>query len=867
MKRKSKRIVAGLFLATSLLFSSCGGSGDENAPVSPFQPGIVIPEPEVPEELPEPEKSDMDEGVKEDTKELITQLLKVYESELTQEEMEAFIKDYAVEKKYSSEVMDAIIKFVTFIRSEGENASSIPMVLESFITCAKNIRIVDMFRAMKGILLELKEDAEPIPVYELANYSITTVRYADLEKLEKVANSKGDEQFTNIVSSYKNEFESLYIDEYTQDYYKNSYSSGIMFPDEMFDALELISVEDQLGIVRMWEQLDLTIGLDHIYDIFDSVVPSEEEESISLYNGYLTFAENVQKFAYFNPINDYSSDSESGAMALLSKLRVYDFRALVSILLKDQTNAATLLSIIKNFVLPLVEMEGVYDRTSEEARGAYEAFLEHLNALTPSHILVVGKLVDNLLAQFSEAEYSLLVNAISTSNIQYLMNLLLSKKNIVRNALSTLTVADKLLIADFSTLLGVDLYDALDKIATHLSSIVSLMDEASMMHLSSVMAIAQELGSEISENLGKAFTPKYSERGATIRFDYYQGELALKVGASEQEIHEYLMDAIDEVYLYQDDGMKVDYDFDYLPETVTVSFDIDVSKAGIVCLTVNITDESNNVYTAKAPFNVKKVYDSNILMDCIYGYETTLLNIYTIEEMSTASINFDNFVDSKVSSVEFDVSNSQSGWNIKVVEFQNSESETVKAFVPMYFVAKSEAESHVNVETEYHTAALVNGTFTNYECVNRFTYDFDLYTYVTYSFDEGSFGFMIPAPEYDTSVAGTYNIVHEGKNFVLHVFEEKDVKQSYYSAPHIELDLTSIEFDSDEGVQYVSASQSSTYVVPGYYYKIINTLGTTLTLNIVTNKRTVITLTDFQINGFDVSFWYGEIEYVGTLAY
>ena len=862
MKRKSKRIVAGLFLATSLLFSSCGGSGDENAPVSPFQPDIVIPEPEVPEELPESEKSDMDEGVKEDTKDLISKLIETYISEVSTSEMEEFVQEYAVENKLSSEVVNAIIKFATFIRSdENTSITSIPLVFESLVTCAKNIRLVDMFKAIQVFVKKVQGQTKGTSIYTSAGYTISGVLYEDLENMEKIAASKNDAEFTSIVETYKDKFDNLYIDEYSQKYYENYNQSGVIIANEVLEALESLTVEDQLSIVRIWEQFDLTIGKDHIYDIFSSSVITQEDNE-NFHSGLLKFANNyTRNVSLFQSGGSYVP-SESGSLSVLSKLRLYDLRAFVSILFKDAKNAEAILSIVKNFVLPLLDKEGAFDRSTKEAQDAYAAFLEDLENISADHILVVGKLLDGLLAQFSEAEYSLLVNAISNMNYQYIINLLLSKRLIVSNALAALSSKEIALVDEMGAFLGVKgLYKQLSDIGTHLASVVSMADETSMSHLMAIMSIGQELANSISIKLGKAFISNSAVAIASggINFNFVEGGVSLKIGATQEEIYEFMMANINSVY-FTSGGSYQNIDFEYVTEYYNVSFDLDTSKAGIVCLTVTLSSEDLEEVTVNEPFIIKDILDEDVLMNRV-SYEAVLEHAFIIDDNEVGTLRLDRYVDSDSSEIEFDLYNSLAGWNIKSIEYINSKHETKNIYVPMYFIASEDASSVNSEESEIHSATFVNGTFSDFA---KITSDLELFEYSHHSVDQGVFGRDLPAVSFDTSTAGVYKEEIEGQTYVFHVLNREKARRSYHYT-YLEFDLTSITFTEDTGVQYTAATEYATLVIESYYYVNIKPLGLSYSLFLKSSTRKVLTLTNFELNGFELSFTYNDAQYWGSL--
>ncbi len=857
MKKKSKNLVAGLILAASLLFSSCGGGvsgggggGNNPTPVEPDVPTPVIPDPDKPEDVPEPEDipeelpsedtpTDIDEeGLSDEAKAALDEFITKWGGRVLEsayEELEASAKKYGV----SNNVIILLFKIMNEARStRGYDAHFVVGFLDEELQLLKEIRFVNLIKFLGEISDKF------FTVYEkeyLGSYDIGGVKYSDLERLEKIASTVNDSNFTSLVNTYKNEFDNLVVSEEYKDYQNRSISFGVIASEETLEIAEMIDGKTQLGFVRMLEQLRGAIGEERLVEMVDAIYGS-----INTSNPIETLIVGSQMFyslkrtalKSFNP---------------LELLKLEDFKNIVYVLLQDRKNAELIVSTVKDAVFPILKKTL---NQNEEQRADLLKFEESLKVLTADHVIAVGNLLNNLLGLFTEEDYKNILE--NYSDISYLLSLLISKKQGIADVIKAIGATERGLLADVGNLFGIDVLKILDTVAENIVNITSMTDPTSAQAISNIMQVVADVPEKYEEKIGQAFDTLDGGSGSGsqpyVHVNGYLYSSYLPAGITGDELKSKLLSGEIEGYGYiYDTSNEINESFSFksLPENINFNVSVDARYAGLTMMTFEYTVEGiNTKYTASSPVAIKKIITGDAIgTNLSYYYSSGFISTYDLTEAiypaGEVNLSLDMGAYFGAESRYVSVSGeAHKGWNLFKARYTTKEELVREVYVPCFAYDIDNPDEALSFQMEKWAFGVVGKQFKQYITARRSDVDYGVYQLSF--FNSGMNYFNEEAlPEFVASVAGTGTFTYNGEVYHYIAIAEEELKLSYIA---LNMDLSNAEFDEDGIFEAETFTCRASYT---YYATVeFNVLGSSWNTSISMNDTETVTVSNLRVSKY-----------------
>lgn len=832
MKKKSKRLVASLFLAASLLFSSCGGGvsggGGEPTPVDPDAP--VIPDPEKPEDVPEPEDipeelpdedtpTDVEEeGLSDEAKAAFDRLIEVWGGQLPSDAYEQ-LEALAIKHGVSNNVLKLFFKLLADAREAYSPSVELSMgMMDEELDIFKEIRIADLMAFMK----EFGEKFFVIDTSNyLTNYDIGGVYLKDLERLEKIASTVNDAEFTSLVQTYKDEFDSLEFSEGYLEYQESHYGISFNPPEEYMAVFNLIDDKTQLGLVRMIEQLRGAIGEERVRDFFEQII--KNASSSEYLNTVIADGQDIHQ----------TTKTKLNSSSALELFKLSDFKNAVYVLLQDRKNAELVVNVLRNIVLPA--MKEIMNQ-NEEQRADLLKFEKSLEILKADHVIAVGNLLNNLLGLFTEEDYQNILE--SYSDISYLLSLLISKKQGIADVIKGIGATERGLLADVGNLFGIDVLKILDTVAENIVKITSMTDQTSGQAIANIMQVVADVQEKYQEKIGQAFDTldggSYSGSMPSKGYVYasiYDGEI--KEGLTVAQINELVANGqIGASVHLQYDELSI-YSFSEMASNnIDFTINIDSSKAGYAMYNFEFSfeyqGESVVLQSDKRPIAIKKAITGDAIATKLYSalfspyYTTDLTEAIYSTEQTLIEVDMGEFFrgqDGKV--INFTDLSLQKGWNLLHTEYTDLDGEVHDIYAPCFAFEAEHPEECSSFSVEYWAYSVVNNPFSSYVRLAKVDVDYGVYQlYFTsttpYDFQE--------TPSFVPTEVGTgtfeYNLDSQEVTFHYIAIDKKELGTGYIT---LSFDFTNAEFDEDGKFE---SDTYSVYASKNYYCELnIEALG------------------------------------------
>lgn len=882
MKKKSKRLVAGLFLAASLLFSSCGGGisggGGEPTPVDPAAP--VIPDPEKPEDVPEPEDipeelpdeddpTDVEEeGLSDEAKAAFDKFIEVWGGQLPSDAYDQ-LEAIAIKHSASNNVLELFFKVLVDAREAYSPSIELAMdMMDEELDIFKEIRIADLMAFMK----EIGEKFFVIDTRDyLTNYDIGGVYPKDLERLEKIASTVNDAKFTSLVQTYKDEFDSLEFSEGYLEYQEGYHGVSFNPPEEFMAVFNLIDDKTQLGLVRMIEQLRGAIGEERVRDIFEQIIQSTSSGE------YLQLVIADNQYIYNTTKTKLNSSSA------LELFKLSDFKNVVYVLLQDRKNAELVVNVLRNIVLPAMKETM---NQNEEQRADLLKFEKSLEILKADHVIAVGNLLNNLLGLFTEEDYQNILE--SYSDISYLLSLLISKKQGIADVIKGIGATERGLLADVGNLFGIDVLKILDTVAENIVNITSMTDQTSGQAIANIMQVVADVPEKYEEKIGQAFDTLDggSDSGLMPTKGYVYAHIydsEIKDGLTVAQINELVATGeISASVTLRYDDLYVSSFSDLASNNIDFTINIDSSKAGYAMYNFEFSfvyqGESVVLQSEKSPIAIKKDITGDAIGTKLYTsfvspYYTTDLTeaIYSTEETFIEVDMGEFFRGQDGKTIDFMNLSLQKGWNLLHTEYTGLDGEVHDIYAPCFAFEAEHPEECSSFSVEYWAYSVVNSPFSSYVRLAKVDVDYGVYQlYFTsqtgYYFEE--------TPSFVPTEVGTgtfeYNLDGQEVTFHYIAIDKEELGTSHLT---LSFDFMNAEFDEDGRFE---SDTYSVYASRNYYCNLnIEALGLKWTYygSVSTESRdTVSNLLVSRIENNQYSyleFDYGDYHYAcyGTLYY
>ena len=884
MKKKSKRLVASLFLAASLLFSSCGGGvsggggGNQPTPVDPDTP--VIPDPEKPEDVPEPEDipeelpdedtpTDVEEeGLSDEAKAAFDKFIEVWGGTVPSDAYDQ-LEAIAIKHGASNNVLKLFLKVLVDAREA--DAPSIELVMDMLdeeLDIFKEIRIADLMAFMK----EIGEKFFVIDTRNyLDNYDIGGVYPKDLERLEKIASTVNDAKFTSLVQTYKNEFDSLEFSEGYLEYQEDHYGVSFNVPEEYMTVFNLIDDKTQLGLVRMIEQLRGAIGEERVRDIFEQIIKNASSgvylQNIIADDQYIY---NITK-------------TELNSTSALELFKLSDFKNVVYVLLQDRKNAELVVNVLRNVVLPAMKETM---NQNEEQRADLLKFEKSLEILKADHVIAVGNLLNNLLGLFTEEDYQNILE--SYSDISYLLSLLISKKQGIADVIKAIGSTERGLLADVGNLFGIDVLKILDTVAENIVKITSMTDQTSGQAISNIMQVVMDVPEKYEEKIGQAFDTLDggSDSGLMPSNGYvyaYIYDSEIKEGLTVAQINEMIATGQIGASVNLRYGDFYVYSFAELASNnVEYTINIDSSKAGYAMYNFEFSfvyqGETVVLQSQKSPIALKKAITGDAIATKLYSsfvspYYTTDLTeaIYSTEQTSMYVDMGEFFRGQDGRAISFMDLSLQKGWNLLHTEYTGLDGEVHDVYAPCFAYEEGHIEECYSFSVEYWAYGLVNNPFSGY--VRLAKVDVDYGVYQLYFTSETGYYFEETPSFVPTEVGtGTFEYNLDGQEVTFHyiAIDKEELGTCYLT---LSFNFMNAEFDEDGKFE---SDTYSVYVSKSYYCHLnIEALGLKWTYSGSVSTESTDTVSNLSVTRIEdnqysyLEFDYGDYNYAcyGTIYY